>query len=302
MWPVGKPKAGPRPYGSLLMFKILILQSLYNISDDKAEFLIRDRYSFCLFLGLMPKDRVPDAKTIWLFRERLTKKGIVKELFYSFEYQLQSMGLAARKGQIVDASFIEAPKQRNTRDENKDIKAGVTPESFESNPHKASQKDVDARWTKKNDEVHYGYKVHVAVDNENKLIREYEVTSAEVHDSKVFIELLTENSSADVWADSAYRSEASSVELYASGYRNNVHKKGRRNKPLAVKQQQMNTKKSKTRVRVEHVFGFMENEQGGLFIRTIGQVRSTAKIGLMNLAYHMRRMISLLRRSASMNY
>jgi len=124
--------------------------------------------------------------------------------------------------------------------------------------------------------------VHVAVDNENKLTREYEVTSAEAHDSKVFIELLTENSSADVWADSAYQSGASSVELYASSYRNNVHKKGRRNKPLSVKQQEINTKKSKTRVPVEHVFGSMENEQGGMFIRTIGQVRSTAKIGLMN--------------------
>ena len=247
----------------------------------------------------MPEDRVPDAKTIWLFRERLTKKGIVKQLFHGFEYQPQLKGLAARKGQIVDASFIEAPRQRNTREENKDIKAGITPESFAENNHKASQKDVDARWTKKNNEVHFGYKVHVAIDNENKLIRDYDVTSAEVHDSQVFIELLADNSSADVWADSAYQSEASTLELYASGYRNKVHKKARRNKPLSVKQQEMNSKKSKTRARVEHVFGSMENEQGGMFVRTIGHTRAAVKIGLMNLAYNMRRMVSLQRRGAS---
>ena len=132
---------------------------------------------------MTPEDRVPDAKTIWLFRERLTKKGIVKQLFHGFEYQLQLKGLAARQGPIVDSSFIEEPKQRNTRDENHDIKSGVTPESFENNPHKSCHKGVDARWTKKNEEVHFGYKVHVAIDNENKQIRDYVVTSAEVHDS-----------------------------------------------------------------------------------------------------------------------
>jgi IS5 family transposase len=134
------------------MIKILVLQSLYNISDDKAEFLIRDRFSSYRVLGLMAEIRVPDAEMIRLFREQLTKKGIVKELFHGFKYQLQAKVLGARKGEIVDASFIEASKQRSTRDENKDVKAGITSESFDSNPHKASQKDLDARCTKENEE------------------------------------------------------------------------------------------------------------------------------------------------------
>ena len=90
----------------------------------------------------MPEDRVPDAKTIWLFRERLTKKGIVKQLFHGFEYQLQLKGLAARKGQIVDASFIEAPRQRNTREENKDIKAGITPKALRKTTIKPARKTL----------------------------------------------------------------------------------------------------------------------------------------------------------------
>lgn len=292
--PPGK-KTGRPPFDCLLMFKILILQSLYNVSDDEIEFQIRDRYSFCRFLGLMPEDRVPDAKTIWLFREQLTKANAIKALFYEFDAQLHAKGLVARKGQIVDASFVEAPRQRNTRDENDTIKKGEVPEKFKDNPNKLRQKDMDARWTKKNSEKYYGYKDHVAIDNQYKLIREYEVTSAEVHDSQVFIELLSENSSKDVWADSAYRSEAAEQELYAMGYRSKVHQKGKRNKPLTDRQQASNTIKSKIRARVEHAFGSMENEQGGMFVRTIGITRAATKIGLMNLAYNMRRSTSLLR-------
>ena len=136
------------------MFKILILQSLYNVSDDEIEFQIRDRYSFCRFLGLLPEDRVPDAKTIWLFREQLTKANIMKELFHSFDIQLQLKGLVAKKGQIVDASFVDVPKQRNSREDNESIKQGEIPASFKENPNKLCQKDMDARWAKKNDEKH----------------------------------------------------------------------------------------------------------------------------------------------------
>ena len=294
-----KKKMGRPAFDSLLMFKILILQSLYNVSDDEIEFQIRDRYSFCRFLGLMPEDRVPDAKTIWLFREQLTASNIMKELFYDFDIQLQLKGLVAKKGQIVDASFVEAPKQRNNREDNETIKQGEIPESFKENPNKLRQKDMDARWTKKNDEKHYGYKNHIAIDNENKLIREYGVTSAEVHDSQVFTELLTENSSRDVWADSAYRSDAAEIDLYAMGYRSQVHQKGKRNKPLTEKQQVTNKRKSKTRARVEHVFGSIENEQGGMVVRTVGLVRAATKIGLMNMGYNIRRATTLLRASAS---
>ena len=294
-----KNKAGRKAFDCVLMFKALILQHCYNLSDDELEYQIRDRYSFCRFLGLSPEGRVPDAKTIWLFREQLVKLDLVKSLFNDFNLQLEAQGYQAKKGQIVDASFVDVPKQRNTREENKQIKVGKIPARFEENPAVGSQKDTDARWTKKNDEVHFGYKDHIAVDHAHKLIGDYEVTSADVHDSQVFEEILAENTSKEVWADSAYRSEKKELILDIMGYRSRVHKKGKKNKPLSTRDQKANKRKSTVRVRVEHVFGSLTNEQGGLYFRVIGLCRTQAKVGLMNLVYNMRRFVTLEKISVS---
>lgn len=294
-----KSSAGRKSYDVVIMFKVLVLQHLYNVSDDQIEYQIRDRYSFCRFLGFTPSDKVPDAKTIWLFREQLVKHDLMKTLFYGFNNQLNEQGYQAQKGQIVDASFVDVPRQRNSRKENQQIKEGETPDRFTENTNVGSQKDTDARWTKKNNEVHFGYKDHACVDNAHKMIRDYKVTSAEVHDSNVFEEILTENSSKDVWADSAYRSEAHESNLKNQGYRSHVHKKGKRNKPLSERDKKANTRKSNIRVRVEHVFGSMTNEQGGLYFKVIGLARIKVKIGMMNIVYNMRRFISLQRKSVS---
>lgn len=293
-----KSNAGRKPYDSVLMFKVLVLQHLYNLSDEQAEYQIRDRYTFSRFVGLELEQSVPDANTIWLFREQLVKHNLIEELFLDFDIQLDAHGYKAQKGQIVDASFVGVPKQRNSREENQQIKEGVIPSRFEDNPNVGSQKDTDARWAKKNDETHFGYKNHVSVDNEHKLIRSYEVTSAEVHDSNVFIELLTDNTSKDVWADSAYRSEEAEMSLQAMGYRSQVHTKGNRNKPLTERAKKANTKKSKVRARIEHVFGSITNEQGGLYSRVIGLARTKVKVGMMNIVYNMRRFVTLHRQSA----
>lgn len=294
-----KSHAGRKPYDVVLMFKILVLQHLYNQSDDEIEYQIRDRYSFCRFLGLYPEETVPDAKTIWLFREALSRRDLTVTLFNDFDYQLNEHGYKAKKGQIIDASFVEVPKQRNTRDENKQIKRGEKPQRFKDNPSIEAQKDMDARWTKKNNETHFGYKNHISIDNENKLIRGYEVTSAEVHDSQVFIEILADNSSKDVWADSAYQSEDHEIMLDVMKYRSRVHKKGKRNQPLSERSKHANTKKSKVRARVEHVFGSITNEQGGLHFRVIGLARTKVKVGMMNIVYNMRRLVSLHRLNLS---
>lgn len=294
-----KSSAGRKPYDVVLMFKILVLQHLYNLSDEQTEYQIRDRLSFMRFLGLQPEDSVPDAKTLWCFREDLTKLKLVKSLFLDFDLQLDSQGYKAQKGQIVDASFVDVPKQRNKKDENDQIKAGETPERFKENPNMGRQKDTDARWAKKNEEKHFGYKNHATVDNKHKLIRNYEVTSAQVHDSNEFIGILADNTSKEVWADSAYRSKENELSLAAMGYRSRVNKKGYRNKALTEAEQKANTKKSKVRARVEHVFGSITNEQGGLYSRVIGVARNSVKVGMMNLVYNMRRLISLHRMSAS---
>jgi IS5 family transposase len=189
------------------MFKMLVLQSLYNLSDDQTEFQVRDRLSFQRFLRLSPEDTVPDAKTLWLFREQLARHGLDEKLFRRFDEQLWQSGLMPRGGQIIDASLVNVPKNRNTRDENKQIKEGKTPESWDDKPNMKRQKDEDARWTKKHGKSYYGYKNHINIDKEHKLIRRYGVTDASVHDSQVFDELLDDdNGNRSIWADSAYRS------------------------------------------------------------------------------------------------
>jgi IS5 family transposase len=171
-----KSNAGRRPFDVILMFKVLVLQSLHNLSDERMEFQIRDRLSFMRFLGLSLGDAVPDEKTIWLFREQLTEVGVIKRLFEEFDEFLEQKGFRARRGQIIDASIVEAPRQRNSREENRQIKAGQTPGGWTD--QKKRQKDTDARWTKHNGQNHYGYKNHINVDVKHKLIRDYEVTAA----------------------------------------------------------------------------------------------------------------------------
>jgi len=201
-----KSPAGRKPFDAVMMFNVLVLQSLYNLSDDAMEYQIRDRLSFMRFLGLTIGDRVPDAKTIWLFREELGKAGLVKRLFKRFDRYLREHGLMACRGQIVDASIVSVPIQRNSREENARIKAGEVPENWSE--AKRRQKDIHARWSARNHKHVFGYKNHISIDAKHKLIRDYTVTDAAVHDSQVFGCLLDEtNMSRDVWADAAYRSE-----------------------------------------------------------------------------------------------
>jgi IS5 family transposase len=290
-----KSPAGRKPYDVVLMFKILILQSLYNLSDAQTEFQIKDRLSFMHFLGLSLGDRVPDEKTVWLFREQLTGAGLIKPLFEQFEAVLAGAGFAARAGQIVDASIVPAPRQRNSREENQQIKAGDVPESWDAQPAKKRQKDTDARWTKKHGTSYYGYKNHVSVDVKHKFIRRYAITDAAVHDSQALGEVLDEtNTNGNVYGDSAYRSAATSSWLNGNGYRDRTHYKGHRSKPLTKRQQATNRRRSPTRARVEHVFGVQSRMARDLIIRTIGIVRAEAKIGLRNLAYNLNRYSRLL--------
>jgi len=285
-----KSNAGRPPFDAVLMFKILILQSLYNLADDAVEYQIRDRFSFLRFLGLNIGQTVPDAKTIWLFREQLTTAGLSQALFNRFDALLAERGFAARKGQIVDATIVEAPRQRNTRDENAMIKEGRTPEEWAENPNKMRQKDVDARWTQKNDINYYGYKNHVCVDVKHKLIRAWAVTDAAVHDSQIVEELIDEdNSSGDFYADSAYRSKEIMGILEKWGLREHVQRKKTRGHDLNSNEKQGNRTRARIRARVEHVFGAMTMRAGILLLRSIGMIRARAKIGLRNLAYNMER-------------
>lgn len=280
--------SGAKPYDPLLMFKILILQRYYNLSDSQLEYQILDRLTFCRFLGLSLNDKVPDEKTVWDFRDKLIYKGLEKELFGKFTDLLEKHGLIAHEGKIIDASFVEAPKQRNSREKNKTIKEGKSPEEWDDQPNKKRQKDVDARWTKKNNQSHYGYKNHTKVDNTHKFIDTYTTTAASVHDSQTLDTLLdTKDEGQDLWADSAYTGEQQEKTIKKYKVVNKVHEKGYKNKPLTEEQKESNTEKSRTRARVEHVFGFMEQSMNKLYVRSIGIKRAIGFVGLVNLAYNL---------------
>ena len=297
-----KSNAGARPIDVVLMFKVLVLQQLHNLSDDRIEYQIRDRLSFMRFLGLQLEDRVPDAKTVWLFRERLKEMKLVEVLFARFHEQLAVQGYVARAGQMIDATFVEVPRQRNAREENAKIKAGETPADWleESAKPMLRQKDVEARWTKKNNERHYGYKNHINADQGHKLVHSYKVTDAAVHDSQVFEALLDQAADKNdkkraVYADSAYCSKLQEEKLATDNITSQICEKGARNHPLTEEQKASNKNKSKVRARVEHVFG-AQAQMGGHIVRTIGLLRAEVKIGMMNLVYNMVRLGQLLRR------
>jgi IS5 family transposase len=218
----------------------------------------------------------------------LSKAGVVDSLFAQFDKFLREQGFSAQKGQIVDASIVRVPIQRNSREENEQLKAGEQPDGWQKN--KKRQKDTDARWAKKNGKSFFGYKNHISVDVKHELIRRFKVTSAEVHDSNVFDELLDAgNSSRDVWADSAYRSKERVADLRNKGYREDLQRKGCRGSKLTAKEQQGNRTRSKTRSRIEHVFGVQAQRAGNMILRGIGIIRATVRIGLRNLAYNLDR-------------
>jgi IS5 family transposase len=291
-----KSSAGRKPVDAIVMLRMLVLQALHNLSDEQAEYQVRDRLSFTRFLRLGIEDSIPDATTLWLFREKLAKAGVIEKLFDRFDQHLAAHGYMARGGQMVDATIVPVPKQRNSRDENEAVKAGQTPAEWKKKPAKLSQKDRDARWTKKHGKSFFGYKNHVNADAKHKLIRRYEVTDAGVHDSQPLDALLDKgNTSVNVFADSAYRSAEIEAKLKAGGFNSRIHRRATRSHPLSDAQTRANRAKSRIRARIEHVFGAQQSSAGGRMVRTIGIMRARAKIGLQNLVYNIRRFVTLQR-------
>lgn len=236
----------------MLIFKVLVLQALYNLSDDQTEYQIRDRLSFMRFLGLDLHQRIPDAKTIWFFRETLAQAGVVERLFQQFDRSLAQHRFQARGGQVIDASLVPVPTQRNTRGENAAIQAGDSPAEWEAQLPKRRQQDTQARWTVKHGVNHYGYKNHVNVDRQHKLIRRYTVTNAAVHDSQVLEDvLLAKAAGREVWADAVYRSREIETHLRRRQLRSRIQHKSSHQTPLTARQKARNQNQARTRARVE---------------------------------------------------
>jgi IS5 family transposase len=304
-----RSKGGRPAFDHLLMFKVLILQAMHALSDERCEYLIKDRLSFMRFLGLGLSDPVPDANTIWTFREALKRTDAVDGLFRRFDEALRASGFLAMSGQIVDATIVAAPRQRNTIEEKKAIRDGRIPEAWKDKPAKLAQKDRDARWTVKYTKAKpredgsvppvdlaipaFGYKNHVAIDRGFGLIRNWTTTNAAAHDGARLEDVLDrDNTASDVWADTAYRSAKNEAMLIRRGLMSRIHRKKPPGQPMPERMRIANAQKSKVRSAVEHVFAHQKGPMG-LFVRTIGIARARVKIGLANLAYNMRRFVWL---------
>jgi transposase, IS5 family len=306
-------KGGRPAFDHVLMFKVLLLQAMHTLSDERCEYLIKDRLSFMRFLGLGLGDVVPDANTIWNFREAVKRSGAIEVLFARFDAQLKAAGYLAMGGQIVDASIVTAPKQRNTEAEKAEIKAGRIPREWAKRPAKLRQKDRDARWTVKFSKAKpredgtaradiavpaFGYKNHVSIDRRHRLIRRWTATNAAAHDGARLGELIDrENTASDLWGDTSYRSAKNEALLAKRRLVSRIHRKKPRGRAMAPRTRRANARKSAVRASVEHVFAYQKGPMG-LVIRTIGLARARVKVGLANLAYNMRRYVWLSGRTA----
>lgn len=293
-----KGPGGRKPYDYLMMFKILILQRIFNLSDEQTEFQINDRMSFMRFLGLGIEDTVPDAKTIWLFRDTITRAGIIRDLFDLFHKQLKDKGLITKAGTIVDATIVEAPSQRNSREEHETIKKGEIPEEWKDNPAKMQQKDTDARWTKKHGKTYFGYKNHVKADAESKLIDDYRVTNASQGDGEQLPKMIDLEEDKVIYADSAYDGGPVAKALNQK-IENKICKQGRRGHLLTEEEKLKNQEYSRTRCRIEHIFAFMTESMNGITLRSIGMKRAEFNIGLTNLIYNFFRYAFLEQRKSA---
>jgi transposase, IS5 family len=310
-----RAKGGRPPYDAVLMFKVLVLQTLYTLSDDQTEYQLKDRLSFMRFVGLALEDRVPDAKTIWLFREQLTRAGASERLFQRFDAGLREAGYLAMGGQIVDATVIQARRPRLSKDEKATIKGGAVPAGWSQ--AKRAQIDTDGRWTLKRGRKRsaepsaphersqselvipvFGYKNHLGIDRRHGFIRTFAVTDAAAPDGRQLGKLLDRhNTASPVWADSAYRSAANVALLARRGLVPHLQRAKPRSKPMPPHLARGNATRARVRVAIEHVFAAQKCRLG-LVIRSVGLARATARLGLANLVTNMRRLAWFEARSA----
>jgi IS5 family transposase len=294
---VKRTSEGPgRPsFDVVMMFKVLILQRVYDLSDESMEYQIADRTSFKLFLGIRGVDQIPDSRTIWAYRNELSIKKADSRLFKKLDRLLHQNHVIINKGSIVDAHIVECEINRNSKEDNEIIKQGGVPQHWQDNPNIGSQKDKDARWVKHHNRKAYGYKDHVKIDKNTKLITNYEVTAANVYDGEMTADLIqTRDKGKRLYGDSAswdYRDQ-----IRKKGMIPCINQKGRRNKPLTIKEMERNTNLSRTRARVEHVFGCITTMFGKMKLRCIGKIRSAFQIGLTNIAYNLFRILQLKRK------
>lgn len=268
--PTGRPSHDP-----LVLFRMLLLEAWYRLSDVEAEDQVRDRLSFRRFVGLGLEADVPDHSTLSRFRSLLVREGLDAQLFTAVAAALENHGLVLKEGTLIDASFVESAVAR---------------------PHgPRSTSDDQARWGSKGKAKRaFGYKLHVAVDAGSRLVRAILVTAANVNDC-VPAPALVQGDEAEVLADMAYDSRAMRDHLAAAGVANGVMKRPNRHHPvLPPDERARNRAIASRRSLVEGVFGTLKRSMGLTRTRFIGLAKATAELRLACLALNIKRAATLV--------
>jgi transposase, IS5 family len=302
--PLNPARRGAPGYPALLLFKAVLLAQWNGLSDEAMERMLADRWSFQRFCGQDPEKPGPDHSTLWRFREALAEAGLADTVFAEINRQLDGHGLILRKGTLIDATLVEAqaarpkppkPEEKAT-DKNVTVKAtdkvadklanktakGERPKSLLVN----SDKDPDARWTRRGSVLHFGYKAHVAVDQGSGLIRDQSFTSAEVNETMV-ADSLIKGDEAAVYADKAYDSHERSKSLKRRGIKCRIQRRANKHHPLSVRDTRRNKLIGKIRGRVETVFAHLKRIVGYRHVRYFNKMRNAAQFALLCTAYNL---------------
>jgi IS5 family transposase len=241
-------KGGRKPLPFDWKVKMLFLQYAFNLGDEELEDQLIDRLSFQKFVGINFDQEIPDFTTIWYFKEALIRHKLMDRIFSSINYQLELNGLILKKGTIADAIIIESDNKPLSKQKRKEL---------ESKP--SVQIDTEAKSTEKNGKKYFGYKGHIGVDVESKLIRKRKFTPASVHDSQAFEDVLSGDEKS-IWADKAYPTDQHKRIARTVGIFYGILDKKKKGKELSGRQQKRNKQKSSVRAAVEHPFAFMRKK------------------------------------------
>jgi len=279
----GGPMGAPG-YPALMLFKALILQRWYALSDPGLEEGLKDRLSFRRFAGLALSDPIPDHVTLWRFRESLTG-GLEEKLFSEIGRQIEAGGFVLKQDTLIDASLIPAAVNRppKPQDDGRRDEAGKPASKLVCSEH-----DPDAAWTVKDGRHHFGYKLHAGMDKASRFIRRLVFTPANVNESVVADRLICGDEQA-VYADKAYDSHARSALLDAMGIANRIMRRGHPSRPLTQDEHARNSCLAKVRGAIEPLFSLFKNVHGLSRARYRGLARNACAFHLAAIAINLKR-------------
>ena len=274
--PIHASARGALSWPPLVMFKIVLLQQWHTLSDPAAEEAVRDRLSFRRFCGLSLDTETPDHASIWRLRQTIDQLGLSGRLLTEVNHQLDALGLVVKRGTLVDATLIAAAVKRPPYGS-----GGVNP------------RDPDARVTMKRKKSHFGYKAHLAVDEGSGFVRQAEMTSANVHDSRL-AEALIQGDEQGYFADKAYSDQALRETLERRGLVDGVAWRGRPHHPLEPWQRIMNAWSSSIRSAVERAHATMKRWYAMSRVRYLGLARNACHLQFVAMAMNMKRALVLM--------